>query len=97
MNEEEIEKFGRIYNLKSALQDKYLKAKEYKAKYSQREKDQFCRNDHMITTKHKEHQSPYKSGMTVNRVFLNAINGGNTDIAELKGEYEKNMKRHAEE
>ena len=55
MNDEEISKFGRIYNLKSALQDKYLKAKQYKEKYSQKEKDQFCRNDHMMTTKHKEH------------------------------------------
>ena len=35
--------------------------------------------------------------MTVNRVFLNAINGGNTDISELKGEYEKKMKQHAQE
>ena len=51
----------------------------------------------MMTTKHKEHQSPYKSGMTVNRVFLNAINGGNTDVSELKSEYERRMKQHADE
>ena len=74
-----------------------MKAREHKAKYSQKEKDQFCRNDHMITTKHKEHQSQYKNGMTVNRVFLNAINGGNTDIVELKGEYENRMKQHADD
>ena len=29
-NDEELKNFGRIYNLKSQLQDKYLKAKAYK-------------------------------------------------------------------
>ena len=46
----------------------------------------------MMTTKHKEHASQYKNGMTVNSIFLNAINGGKTDIDELKSEYEKKIK-----
>ena len=57
LNEDEISKYGKIYNLKSALLDKYKKAKENKSKYTQQEKDKMCRNDHMITVKSKEFQS----------------------------------------
>jgi len=54
LNDEEIKNFGKIYNLKNTLQDKYMKAKAYKTKYSQAEKDKFCRNDHLMTSKSKE-------------------------------------------
>ena len=79
-NEDEISKFGKIYSLKNSLQDKFKKVKEFKDLYSQREKDLLCRKEHLVTTKHRNHQGSFTKGMAVNRVFLNAINGGAMDV-----------------
>ena len=96
LNEEEIKKYGRIYNLKSSLGEKYSQAQTHKAAFTKKEQDKLRRSEHMVTGKKRDYCNQFTNGMAVNRVFLNALNGHRADAEEIRKELDQRVEQGAD-
>ena len=57
LDDEETRKFGRVYNMKTALAEKYQKQRAHLSKFAPEERDKQCREDNLTTRKQKEHSN----------------------------------------
>ena len=82
-----MEGLGVVFNVKTSPHEKYKKASDLRNQYTQKEKDQFCRKEQMLTTKIKDHQSFFNKGMAMNKVLMDVVTGGTTRAKDLEIKY----------